>query len=83
MTVLAIEREVCDVNLARTPKYSGRIPSHMAVEAHFGFGHDGHCEVTFGTEEFEEISLDLKEWQSVVYAELTSVHLPIVKHDVG
>lgn len=49
VTVLAIEREKGYVDLARAPKDSGRIPGDVSIEAHFGFRHDGHCEVAFGT----------------------------------
>lgn len=51
MTVLAIEREIGYVDLARASKNSGRIPGNVSIEAHFGLCHDGHSEIAFGTGE--------------------------------
>jgi len=49
MTILAIEGKIGDVDLARTSKDGGRIPSDVAVKSHLGLCHNGHCKVALGT----------------------------------
>lgn len=40
VTVLAVEREIGDIDLARASKNGGRIPSYMAVVVDLCLGHD-------------------------------------------
>lgn len=50
MTILTVKGEISYINLTGAPEYGGRIPDYMSIVANLCLGHDGHSEVTFGTD---------------------------------